>query len=53
MYAALGRPNDAMTWLERAYLQHDSGLWIMQVDPFFRQMAGSERFTALKTKLHM
>jgi TolB-like protein/DNA-binding winged helix-turn-helix (wHTH) protein len=53
MYAALGRLNDAMTWLERAYLQHDSGLWVMQVDPVLRKLADNERFIALKAKLHM
>jgi tetratricopeptide (TPR) repeat protein len=53
MYAALGQLNDAMTWLERAYLQHDSGLWVMQVDPLLRALTGNERFIALKAKLHM
>jgi TolB-like protein/DNA-binding winged helix-turn-helix (wHTH) protein/Tfp pilus assembly protein PilF len=53
MYAASGRLNDAMSWLERAYLQHDSGLWAMKADPFFRKLADDQRFIALEAQLHM
>jgi tetratricopeptide (TPR) repeat protein len=52
-YAALGQPNDAMTWLEQAYALHDAGLWTLQVDPLLRGLAEEPRFRALKAKLHM
>ncbi|MDP9012132.1 MAG: winged helix-turn-helix domain-containing protein [Pseudomonadota bacterium] len=53
VYAAQGQFNDAMTWLERGYVQHDSALWTLQVNPLFRPLANNPRFVALKAKLHM
>ncbi|MDP8984853.1 MAG: winged helix-turn-helix domain-containing protein [Pseudomonadota bacterium] len=53
VYAARGQFGDTMAWLEQAYALHDAGLWILQVDPLLRPLAGTPRFAALKRKLHM
>ena len=33
MYAFRGEADGAFTWLERAYAQHDGGMFLVKVDP--------------------
>ncbi len=50
-YAARGEPAAAMDWLERAYRQHDSGLWFLRIDPQFKPIANDPRFLALRERM--
>ncbi len=40
-----------MDWLERAYRQHDSGLWFLRIDPQFKPIANDPRFLALRERM--
>ena len=53
VYAARDDLEEAMNWLEKAYVAHDGGLWTLQVDPLFKRLAGNARFLALKARLQM
>jgi TolB-like protein/DNA-binding winged helix-turn-helix (wHTH) protein/Flp pilus assembly protein TadD len=47
VYAALGEPEPAFDWLERAYAAHDVGLVFLPVDPKWDPYRNDPRFAAL------
>jgi TolB-like protein/Tfp pilus assembly protein PilF len=53
-YAWFGERDRAFGWLERAYVQHDSGLAIfLKADPLLRGLRGDPRFAALLKKMNL
>ena len=53
IYAWRGEKDRAFEWLERAYLQRDSGLNGVAWDPLLASLKGDPRFGALLTKLQL
>jgi serine/threonine protein kinase len=51
VYAWLGNPDKALEWLERAYLQRDSGLNGVAYDPLLAGLQNDVRYRALLKKL--
>ena len=43
----------ALTWLERAYRQHEASMVALKVDPLLRNLHGSPRFQALQDKMKL
>jgi len=51
-YAMLGQPDEALTWLERAYEARDS--WMIQLnDPVFDPIRQDPRFVDLLRRLDL
>ena len=46
-----GDADQTFAWLERAHNQHDSGLMILKLDPFLRNVHGDPRWAALLKKI--
>jgi TolB-like protein len=53
VYASWGDKDQAFQWLDRAYVQHDGGLTIVEFDPLVRSLRPDPRFAALVKKLHL
>ena len=51
VYCALGQPSIAMTWLEKAYLNHEEGLNRLAVEPLFDGCRQDPRFQAFIQRL--
>ena len=51
VYAARGKPDLAFEWLERAYIQRDSGLSEMNWKPQLRLLHGDPRWSAFLRKI--
>jgi TolB-like protein/DNA-binding winged helix-turn-helix (wHTH) protein/Flp pilus assembly protein TadD len=51
VYGFLADADQACKWLERAYLQHDSGLPFMKQDRAFAKLSGDPRYVALLKKI--
>jgi len=51
IHARLGEKEQTLTWLEKAYDEHDSGLPSLGVDPLFNSVRGDARFQALLKRL--
>ena len=47
VYAAIGRRDDAMAWLQKAHTQRSHSMVFLKVDPAWRPMRGDPRFAAL------
>jgi TolB-like protein/tetratricopeptide (TPR) repeat protein len=45
--------DQAFAWLERAYAQRDSGIMLLKVDPFLRNLHGDPRWPALLKKARL
>jgi adenylate cyclase len=52
-YAYRGEPDQAFAWLERAYRQKDSGLYLIKADPFFKNFNGDPRYKAFLRKMNL
>lgn len=52
-YAFRGEADLTFQWLERAYDQHDGGLFLMNVDPFLSRMKSDPRFKSLLKKMRL
>jgi serine/threonine-protein kinase len=48
--AALGRPDEALRWLDRAYEVHD-GMELLRVSPFYDALRGLPQFEAMVRRL--
>jgi serine/threonine protein kinase/tetratricopeptide (TPR) repeat protein len=53
IYARLGDKSESMARLERAYVDHDSNLTYLKVDPVFDDLRPAPRYQALLEKLGM
>ncbi len=53
IYAALGRNDRALEWLERAYQQHSAGLAYLKVNPRYDGLRSDPRFVALLRKVNL
>jgi hypothetical protein len=51
IYAASGDVDSALTWLDRAREQRDSGLATIQREPVFRPLHGDPRYAELLKKI--
>jgi TolB-like protein/DNA-binding winged helix-turn-helix (wHTH) protein/tetratricopeptide (TPR) repeat protein len=53
VYCGLRRPDDAMRWFNRAYLNRDKGMDLLGVDPLFDGCRPDARFQDLLSKLKL
>jgi serine/threonine-protein kinase len=51
IYAALGEKDQAFTWLERAYEEHDEDLDLLNVDPKLDSLRSDPRFAELARRV--
>ena len=52
-YAWRGEKDRAFEWLERARLQHDGGVTLIQIDPLLRSLRGDPRYDAELARLNL
>jgi Tfp pilus assembly protein PilF len=53
IYARMGEKDLTLTWLEKAYDEHDSGLVSLGVDPLYGSVRSDARFRALLKRLKL
>jgi TolB-like protein/Tfp pilus assembly protein PilF len=53
IYARMGEKDKTLTWLEKAYGEHDSGLVSLAVDPLFDNVRSDPRFRDLLRRLKL
>ncbi|HEX8766581.1 MAG TPA: hypothetical protein VF740_15535, partial [Candidatus Acidoferrum sp.] len=53
VYAFRHEPDRAFEWLDRAYVQHDTGLAATKLDPLLNNLRGDPRYVALLRKLRL
>ena len=53
VYAFRGQADDAFTWLDRAYQQHDGGLTFAKGDPLLANLKNDPRYIAFLKKIHL
>ncbi len=53
VYAFCGKADQALYWLERAYDQHDGGMFLVMVDPFLRNLKNDSRYKKLLRKMRL
>ena len=53
VYAWFGEPDKAFEWLDRAYVQRDSGLPGLKYNPMLRGLRGDPRYAALLAKMNL
>ena len=53
VYCAMGQPSQAMTWLEKAYVNHEEGLNRLAAEPMFDGCRQDLRFQALIQRLRL
>jgi TolB-like protein/Tfp pilus assembly protein PilF len=53
VYAFRGRSDEALYWLDRAYAQKDTSLWIVKGDPPLASLANDSRFKAFLKKMNL
>jgi tetratricopeptide (TPR) repeat protein len=53
VYAFRGEADRAFEWLDRAYDQHDGGMFLVKVDPLLKSLRVDARFKALLAKLRL
>jgi tetratricopeptide (TPR) repeat protein len=52
-YARLGEKDQTLTWLEKAYQEHDSGLVSLRVEPMFDTVRSDPRFQDLLKRMKL
>jgi hypothetical protein len=52
-YCALGRPDDAVKWLNRAYERHEKGLGMIGIDPLFANCYSDPRYIDFLGRLRL
>jgi TolB-like protein len=52
-YASRGESDEALRWLDRAYLQKDSGLTFIETDLALRKLLGDPRYKAFLKKMNL
>ena len=53
VHAARDAHDQAFNWLERAYEQRDSGIWLLKPEPQFKSLHGDPRWNAFLQKMHL
>jgi len=53
VYSFRGQVDEAMHWLERAYVQKDSGLYAIKGDPLLKNLEGDPRYKAFLKKMNL
>ena len=53
VYASRKEPDQAFKWLDRAYMQHDSGVAETKVSSLLKNLRGDPRYTAFLKKLRL
>ena len=53
VYANRGDADQAFTWFDRAYRQHQSELFYLNISPFTKNVRSDPRFNALRRKLDL
>jgi TolB-like protein/cytochrome c-type biogenesis protein CcmH/NrfG len=53
VYAYRGDIDRAFQWLERAYSQHDGGMFLVKVDPLLNNLKTSPRYKTILKKMHL
>ena len=53
VYAGLGVPDSALTWLEKAYDEHDGSLVFLKVEPALDPLRSDPRFSSLLKKMKL
>jgi hypothetical protein len=53
IHARLGEKEETLSWLEKAYTEHDSGLVSLAVDPLFDSVRSDSRFRELLKRLKL
>jgi tetratricopeptide (TPR) repeat protein len=53
IHARLGEKEETLSWLEKAYTEHDSGLVSLAVDPLFDSVRSDPRFRELLKRLKL
>ena len=49
--ACSGEPNRAFAWLDRAYVQHDTGLFGIKGDPLLKSLERDPRYASILKKM--
>jgi TolB-like protein/Tfp pilus assembly protein PilF len=50
-YLGMGKKNETMAWLEKAYIQHSDTMTTLKVDPVFDPLRSDPRFQALMRRV--
>ena len=53
VYAYRGQRDEALKWLDRAYVQKDPALFLVKGDPFLKSLEGDPRFKAFLRKINL
>jgi len=53
IYAYRGESDRAFEWLGRAYLQHDSGMRELKIDPLLKGLHRDPRYLEMLKKMHL
>lgn len=53
VYAFRGEADLAFQWLDKAYAQHDGGLFLVKVDPFLKNLKRDPRYAAFLKKMRL
>jgi hypothetical protein len=53
VYAFRHEPDQAFEWLDRAYVQHDTGLAATKFEPLLKNLHGDPRYIAFLKKLRL
>jgi serine/threonine protein kinase/TolB-like protein/predicted Zn-dependent protease len=53
VYAWWGDKSNAFQWLDRAYVQHDGGLWYVKVNPLLKSLRLDPRYKAFVHKMNL
>jgi TolB-like protein/Tfp pilus assembly protein PilF len=48
-----GEADEAFRWIDRAYGQHDAGLYLIKVDPLLRKIEADPRYKAFLRKMNL
>lgn len=53
VYAFRRAADLSFQWLEKAYVQHDGGMFLLKVDPFLKKLKSDPRYTAFLEKMRL